>query len=235
MTKALASSEGKFVHRIGTEYVLRIPVALSVVRVGIVEVLPVIGGWGSLGRCSPGPIVAVVVGHALLEGIRNLRLQTGSVTFLQYSLQSVVVHIAVRSSILHIAEAIGTEGRSFCSRSSHSGKVLPANVGVGNRPVGLEVALLQPLRHHEVSSVLADVPNLEGCVVGNLMLDRKVPLLCNCRLDSWVPSQHGRADKGVAARRRRRSKGIPCGETCSAGHVLRFDLGRSERWVLGKT
>src|SRR4029077_827241 len=72
VTKALAPAKGNFVYGIGAENVLGVPIALSVVGIGIVQVLPVIGGWRGLGGGSPGSVVTIVVGHTLLEGVGDL-------------------------------------------------------------------------------------------------------------------------------------------------------------------
>ena len=81
--------------------------------------------------------------------------------------------------------------------------------------------------------MLADIADLNRRVVGDFMLNGKVPLLSNGRLNGTGPSQHGRSLK--EATRGGRCEGIGGTETWTDCDVARLGLRWCERRVLGKT
>src|ERR1700733_2108494 len=85
MAKPLAMAEGKVIDSIGANHMGGIPIAAGIVAIRVIEVLPVVRCGCGLSRTAPGAVVAIVVGHALLIGIRNLGFEAVVISLLKYS------------------------------------------------------------------------------------------------------------------------------------------------------
>src|ERR1700735_3721555 len=119
----------------------RIPIALRVIAGGIVKILPVIARRRALCGRAPSAVITVIVSHALLVGIRNLGFESVAISLLQYYLQRVVVHVANRCCVLHIAESVRT--KSWRGRGDSidygSGRVLAADQWISDRAIRLQI------------------------------------------------------------------------------------------------
>src|ERR1035438_7660867 len=121
MSKLFATTDWHLIHGIGTEHIRGIPVASRVVAIGVIEVLPIVSGGTSLRGGAPRTVVSVIVGHALLETVRNLSFQAMAKALLQYSLQCVIVHVANRGGVLHITETVRSIGQRSCGNPIYHG------------------------------------------------------------------------------------------------------------------
>ena len=110
-------------------------------------------------------------------------------------------------------------------------RILTADKRISDSAIRLQIALRQPFRNHQVSGALADVTQLEGRVVGDLLLYCKVPLIRHCRLNRSGPGlKRGTDIRIYAARRTERRRGVKRG--LPGLDVIRFRLRRCIRRVL---
>src|SRR4030088_2925483 len=98
-----------------------------------------------------------------------------------------------------------------------------------------ELTLRQPFRNHQVSTVLTDIADLQGGVVGDFALNGQVVLLRHRWLHRVVPSQHGRAGKGISSRDRACARSCLSGKWRTAGDIRGLCLRRSIRRILSET
>src|SRR5271168_3386885 len=108
MSKSFSSAKGEIVNGIGGKDMLRIPVTLRIIAVGIEDVLPI--AVGILRLTAPASVVARAIRHTFLVSVGNLGLQAVAGPFLQHRLQGVVVHVAHGGAVFNQAKPVGTIG-----------------------------------------------------------------------------------------------------------------------------
>src|SRR3984957_5399513 len=172
VSKLFAPADGQFIYGVGTDHMRRIPIAARIIASGVIEVLPVIAGRRTLCGRAPGTVIAIVVGHAFLEGIRKLTFQSVAVALLQDHLHGVIVHVADGGGVFHIAESVGTESwrRRGNAVDDRSRRILATDEGIGYGAIRLQITLRQPFGNHQVSCALANVAHLKSRIVGQLAL-----------------------------------------------------------------
>ena len=172
-------TERKLVVGVGRENMSLVEVARPPLCLAIVDVLPERSRQAGLRAAPPAAEVAGRVRHALGVGVRNLTLQAAGEALLQHCLQRVVGLVGARESCQSGRQpGKGTRAtRDLIPESRISREVRSGRPNAGRGRSGWRAGagssqnpLRNNFRHHQVSTALAYVSDLESRIVGQLLL-----------------------------------------------------------------
>src|SRR5229473_3008063 len=223
LAELLPATDWKFIGHVAGKDVRLIEEARSPVRAAIVRVLPprLPTGAGSIRAAPAGAEVARRIAHALRPGVGDLSLQAILHALLQHGLKGIVFLIGIGH--------VGSGDRIGATQSGIVGKiygvggirtgVLPAKkwtwdsgndqfTGLRNLTGGVQTFQLCGIHEvQQVRTVLADIADLRGQRVAELVLNGEVPLLVHGRPYVLVRNPYpdsliaGKVDRGATRRR----------------------------------